>query len=135
MAAAAVAVSIRRRLAIVVTLLLASAPQTFAYPAAVEVHAYDIYPVEIVTIFDIIKHKDESSRFLEVYNKNNRVPDEIYADVRYQYPEIESRVRPIIVDVQQKARRLTPGARRFLAVVSAKMRSQGCNTIDAQFSS
>lgn len=42
---------------------------------------------------------------------------DVVLDARYEFPELEKRVRGIIVDVQQRARHLTPQARNFLELV------------------
>lgn len=46
------------------------------------------------------------------------VPNKFYADARYEFPEVEKRIRGLIAYVPQRARRLTPAARNFLELIS-----------------
>jgi hypothetical protein len=78
----------------------------------------DIYPSEFLDVFNIIYDKELSSQFLKIYHKLGPVPNSFYADARYEFPELEKRVRGIIVNVQQRARHLSPAARDFFELMS-----------------
>ncbi|KAI6221747.1 hypothetical protein M3Y95_00994800 [Aphelenchoides besseyi] len=89
-----------------------------AVPLTSQIHAFDIYPIEFVQLYKIIYDQTLSKQFLDVVHKTKINPEAIYAEVRYEQLELEKHVRPIIVDVQQKATRLTPAARDFLELIS-----------------
>jgi hypothetical protein len=80
----------------------------------------DIYPSEYLEVFNIIYDQELTKQFLQLYHKDGvEPPDRFYADARYEFPEVEKRVRGIIVNVQQRAKHLSPRARQFLELVSS----------------